>query len=47
MVSPILKKPLEIFSAGMLEYLLELSLPDGTAVRSTTNVWVLPRKKLA
>ena len=31
----------------MLEYLLELSLPDGTPVLSTTNVWVLPRRKLA
>ena len=31
----------------MLEYLLELSLPDdGTRVLSTTNVWVLPRRKL-
>jgi hypothetical protein len=31
----------------MLEYLLELSLPDGTPVLSTTNVWVLPRRNLA
>jgi hypothetical protein len=31
----------------MLEYLLELSLPDGTPVLSTTNVWVLPRGKLS
>src|SRR5580693_6167867 len=31
----------------MLEYLLELSDPDdGTRVLSTTNVWVLPRRKL-
>jgi len=30
----------------MLEYLLELSHPDGTPVLSTTNVWVLPRRKL-
>lgn len=28
----------------MLEYELRLSLPDGTPVLSTTNVWVLPRK---
>ena len=28
----------------MLEYVLRLSLPDGTPVLSTTNVWVLPRK---
>jgi hypothetical protein len=31
----------------MLEYLLELSLTDGTPVLSTTNVWVLPRRNLA
>jgi hypothetical protein len=31
----------------MLEYLLELSLPDGAPVLSTTNVWVLPRRNLA
>jgi hypothetical protein len=31
----------------MLEYQLNLSLPDGTKVLSTTNVWVLPRKELA
>ena len=31
----------------MLDYQLDLSLPDGTPVLSTTNVWVLPRKNLA
>ncbi len=31
----------------MLEFLLELSLPDGTRVLSTTNRWVLPRRSLA
>lgn len=31
----------------MLEYQLRLALPDGTPVLTTTNVWVLPRRKLA
>ncbi len=31
----------------MLEYELRLSLPDGTAVLKTTNVWVLPRRHLS
>jgi hypothetical protein len=44
----LLRKPSRKFGVmDMLEYVLELSLPDGTAVLSTTNVWVLPRRKLA
>lgn len=31
----------------MLEYVLRLSLPDGTPVLSATNLWVLPRRGLA
>lgn len=46
-VSLVRKPSRKLGVMDMLEYLLELSLPDGTAVLSTTNVWVLPRKKLA
>ena len=31
----------------LLEYELRLSLPDGTPVLVTTNVWVLPRRELS
>jgi hypothetical protein len=31
----------------ILEYVLRLSLPDGTPVLTTTNTWVLPRGNLA
>ena len=46
-VSLVRKPSRKLGVMDMLEYLLELSLPDGTVVLSTTNVWVLPRKKLA
>jgi len=46
-VSLVRKPSRKLGVMDMLEYLLELSLPDGTAVLSTTNVWVLPRRKLA
>jgi hypothetical protein len=45
-VSLVRKPSRKLGVMDMLEYLLELSLPDGTAVLSTTNVWVLPRGKL-
>jgi hypothetical protein len=31
----------------MLDYELRLSLPDGTPVLTTSNIWVLPRRNLA
>jgi hypothetical protein len=31
----------------MLEYELELTVPEGDSVLRTTNVWVLPRRNLA
>jgi hypothetical protein len=41
----LVRKPSRKFGVmDMLEYELRLSLPDGTPVLSTTNVWVLPRK---
>jgi hypothetical protein len=46
-VSLIRKPSRKLGVMDMLEYLLELTLPDGTPVLSTTNVWVLPRRKLA
>lgn len=46
-VSLVRKPSRKLGLMDMLEYLLELSLPDGTAVLSTTNVWVLPRRKPA
>jgi len=46
-VSLVRKPSRKLGVMDMLEYLLELSLPDGTPVLSTTNVWVLPRRKLA
>ena len=46
-VSLVRKPSRKLGVMDMLEYLLELSLPDGTVVLSTTNVWVLPRRKLA
>jgi hypothetical protein len=45
-VSLVRKPSRKLGVMDMLEYLLELSLPDGTPVLSTTNVWVLPRRKL-
>ena len=45
-VSLVRKPSRKLGVMDMLEYLLEWSLPDGTAVLSTTNVWVLPRRKL-
>jgi hypothetical protein len=46
-VSLVRKPSRKLGVMDMLEYVLELSLPDGTPVLSTTNVWVLPRRKLA
>jgi hypothetical protein len=46
-VSLVRKPSRKLGVMDMLEYLLELSLPDGTPVLCTTNVWVLPRRKLA
>jgi hypothetical protein len=41
----LVRKPSRKFGVmDMLEYELRLSLPDGSPVLSTTNVWVLPRK---
>jgi hypothetical protein len=46
-VSLVRKPSRKLGVMDMLEYLLELSVPDGTPVLSTTNVWVLPRRNLA
>jgi len=46
-VSLVRKPSRKLGVMDMLEYLLELTLPDGTPVLSTTNVWVLPRRKPA
>lgn len=46
-VSLVRKPSRKLGVMDMLEYLLELSLSDGTPVLSTTNVWVLPRRKVA
>lgn len=46
-VSLIRKPSRKLGIMDMLEYVLRLSLPDGTPVLSTTNVWVLPRKGLS
>jgi hypothetical protein len=46
-VSLVRKPSRKLGVMDMLEYVLELSLPDGTPVLSTTNVWVLPRGKRA
>jgi hypothetical protein len=46
-VSLVRKPSRKLGVMDMLEYTLRLSLPDGTPVLSTTNVWVLPRKELA
>ncbi|HEY3850852.1 MAG TPA: hypothetical protein VGL87_07785 [Steroidobacteraceae bacterium] len=46
-VSLVRKPSRKLGIMDLLEYVLELSLPDGTSVLSTTNVWVLPRRKLA
>jgi hypothetical protein len=46
-VSLVRKPSRKLGVMDMLEYLLELRLPDGTLVLSTTNRWVLPRRKLA
>jgi hypothetical protein len=43
-VSLVRKPSRKLGMMDMLEYVLRLSLPDGTPVLSTTNVWVLPRK---
>jgi hypothetical protein len=45
-VSLVRKPSRKLGVMDMLEYLLELSLSDGTPVLSTTNMWVLPRRKL-
>jgi hypothetical protein len=45
-VSLVRKPSRKLGVMDMLEYLLELSQPDGTLVLSTTNMWVLPRRKL-
>jgi hypothetical protein len=47
-IMSLIRKPSRKFGVmDMLEYVLRLSLPDGTPVLSTTNVWVLPRKALS
>jgi hypothetical protein len=47
-IMSLIRKPSRKFGVmDMLEYVLRLSLPDGTPVLSTTNVWVLPRKVLS
>jgi hypothetical protein len=46
-VSLVRKPSRKLGVMDMLEYRLELALPDGTPVLSTTNRWVLPRRKLA
>ena len=46
-VSLIRKPSRKLGVMDMLEYVLRLSLPDGTPVLTTTNVWVLPRKALS
>ena len=43
-VSLVRKASRKLGMMDMLEYELRLSMPDGTPVLSTTNVWVLPRK---
>jgi hypothetical protein len=43
-ISLVRKASRKLGMMDMLEYVLRLSLPDGTPVLSTTNVWVLPRK---
>ena len=43
-VSLVRKASRKLGMMDMLEYVLRLSLPDGTPVLSTTNLWVLPRK---
>lgn len=43
-VSLVRKASRKLGMMDMLEYVLRLSLPDGTPVLSTTNMWVLPRK---
>jgi hypothetical protein len=43
-VSLVRKASRKLGMMDMLEYVLRLSLPDGTPVLSTTNIWVLPRK---
>jgi hypothetical protein len=43
-VSLVRKASRKLGMMDMLEYVLRLSMPDGTPVLSTTNVWVLPRK---
>ncbi|HEY3659135.1 MAG TPA: hypothetical protein VGL34_29535 [Steroidobacteraceae bacterium] len=46
-VSLVRKPSRKLGVMDMLEYSLELSLPDGTPMLATTNVWVLPRRRLA
>lgn len=46
-VSLVRKPSKKLGVMDMLEYVLELSLPDGAPVLSTTNRWVLPRRRLA
>jgi hypothetical protein len=46
-VSLVRKASRKLGAMDLLEYVLELSLPDGTPVLRTTNMWVLPRRKLA
>jgi hypothetical protein len=43
-VSLVRKASKKLGMMDLLEYVLRLSLPDGTPVLSTTNTWVLPRK---
>jgi hypothetical protein len=46
-VSLIRKPSRKLGVMDLLEYVLRLSLPDGTPVLSTTNKWVLPRKAVS
>lgn len=46
-VSLVRKPSRKLGVMDMLEYVLRLSLPDGSPVLSTTNVWVLPRKAVS
>jgi hypothetical protein len=45
-VSLVRKASRKLGAMDMLQYELHLSLPDGTPVLTTTNLWVLPRRAL-
>jgi hypothetical protein len=46
-VSLVRKASRKLGAMDMLQYELRLSLPDGTPVLTTSNLWVLPRRTLA